>query len=93
MSVRSLAAMPSLKTLDEVAKLRIPVKGRGLVSVSRRLLQQWLQDGKLKRWRIEGDKRRFVDLDEVKRLLEPRPLPPTVTPPKVKALPKVKPKQ
>jgi excisionase family DNA binding protein len=72
----TLAAMPTLKTLDEAAKVRIPVKGRGVVQVSRRTLQQWLQDGKLKGWRIEGDRRRFVDMDEVKKLLEPRPLPP-----------------
>jgi hypothetical protein len=72
----TLAAMPTLKTLDEVAKLRIPVKGRGVVKVSRRLLQQWLTAGKLKRWHIEGDRRRFVDMDEVHKLLEPRPIPP-----------------
>jgi len=68
--------MPTLKTLDEVAKLSIPVAGRGSLRVSRRLLQQWLQQGKLKGWRIEGDKRRFVDLDEVKKLMQPRPVSP-----------------
>ncbi len=80
MSVISFAAMPTLKTLDEVSRLRIPVKGRGVVRVSRRLLQQWLQEGKLKRWRIEGDRRRFVDMDEVHKLLEPRPIPPKEKP-------------
>jgi len=80
MSVRSLSAMPTLKTLDEVAQLRIPVTGRGSLRVSRRLLQQWLQQGKLKGWRIEGDKRRFVDLDEVKKLMQPRPITPKTKP-------------
>ena len=65
MSVIELAAMPSLRTLDQAAKQS---------KVSRRLLQQWLHDGKLKRWQIPGDRKRYVDYDEVKRLLEPRPV-------------------
>ena len=37
-------------------------------------------EGKLKRWHIEGDRRRFVDLDEVHKLLEPRPIAPKLKP-------------
>jgi len=57
--------MPALKSLDDAARA---------AKVSRRLLQQWLKEGKLKRWQVPGDRRRFVDMVEVKRLLEPRPL-------------------
>ena len=65
MSVLELAAMPSLRSLDDAARIG---------KVSRRLLQKWLAEGKLKRWQIPGDRKRYVDMDEVKKLLEPRPL-------------------
>jgi len=42
--------------------------------VSRRLIQWWLAEGKLKRWQIAGDRKRYVNMDEVKKLLEPKPL-------------------
>jgi excisionase family DNA binding protein len=58
--------MPSLKPIDEAARI---------AKVSRRLLQQWMTEGKLKRWQIPGDRKRYVDMDEVKRLKEPRQLP------------------
>jgi len=57
--------MPSLRSLDDAARIG---------KVSRRLLQQWLSEGKLQRWQVPGDRKRYVDMDEVKRLLEPRPL-------------------
>lgn len=66
-AVTSLAAMPTLKTLDDAARA---------AKVSRRLLQLWLSEGKLKRWAIPGDNRRYVDMDEVKALLLPRIVPP-----------------
>ncbi len=65
MSVLDLAAMPTLRSLDDAARIS---------KVSRRLLQKWLTEGKLKRWKVPGDTKRYVDMDEVKRLLEPRPL-------------------
>jgi len=65
MSVLDLASMPSLRSLDDAARIG---------KVSRRLIQKWLGEGKLKRWQIPGDRKRYVDMDEVKRLLEPRPL-------------------
>jgi len=57
--------MPSLRSLDDAARIG---------KVSRRLLQQWLSEGKLKRWQIPGDRKRYVDMDEVKKLLEPKAL-------------------
>ncbi len=59
--------MPTLKPMADAAKL---------AKISRRLLQQWLSEGRLKRWQVPGDHRRFVDMDEVKKLMEPRVVPP-----------------
>lgn len=58
--------MPNLKSIDEAAKI---------AKVSRRLLQQWMTETKLKRWKVPGDRRRFVDMDEIRRLKEPRQVP------------------
>lgn len=60
------APVPTIKSLDEAAEI---------TGVPRRTLQLWLQQGKLTPWTIEGDRRRFVDLDEIKKLREPRPEP------------------
>jgi excisionase family DNA binding protein len=57
--------MPTLRSLDDAAKQ---------AKVSRRLIQQWLGEGRLKRWQVPGDRKRYVDMDELKRLLKPRPL-------------------
>jgi len=57
--------MPTLRSLDDAAKQ---------AKVSRRLIQQWLGEGRLKRWQVPGDRKRYVDMDELKRLLRPRPL-------------------
>lgn len=65
MSVVDLAAMPSLRSLGEAAEV---------TGVSRRLLQKWVSDGKLKRWKIEGDRKLYVDLDAIKKLREPKPI-------------------
>jgi DNA-binding transcriptional MerR regulator len=57
--------MSNLKTLDEVSReLGIP----------RRTLQTWLVLRKITPYKIEGDRRRYLDVDEVRRLREPRPL-------------------
>lgn len=66
MGMTSLQAMPTLKTLNDAAKA---------AKVSRRLLQVWLGEGRLKRWQIPGDNRRYVDMDEVKAQLVPRIVP------------------
>lgn len=57
--------MPSFKTLDEAARLG---------KVSRRLIQRWLSEGRLTAYRIPGDRRRYVDFDELKELRQPRPV-------------------
>ena len=64
-TVIDLATMPTIKSLDEAARL---------TGVSRRLIQKWLGGKRLTAYSIAGDRRRFVDLDEIKKLREPRPL-------------------
>jgi hypothetical protein len=32
--------------------------------------------GRMKGWKIEGDRKRYVDMEEIKKLREPKPLPP-----------------
>jgi excisionase family DNA binding protein len=60
------AQMPSLRSLDEAAQD---------VGVSRRLLQRWISEGKLQAYRIAGDRRRFVDIEQLNRLRKPEKLP------------------
>ena len=40
--------------------------------VSKRTVERWLSEHRIKRYRIAGDKRVFVDPDEIERLREPR---------------------
>ena len=63
MTVIDLATMPTIKSLDEAARL---------TGVSRRLIQKWLGGKRLTAYSIAGDRRRFVDLDEIKKLREPK---------------------
>jgi excisionase family DNA binding protein len=57
--------MPAVKTIDAAAEQ---------LKISRRTIQRWLAEGKITAYRIEGDRRRYVDPVEIKRLREPRPL-------------------
>lgn len=62
-----MAALPSermeLRTLKEAAA------GAG---VSRATLWRWLRAGKIRRYRVAGDRRVFVDLDQILDLRRPR---------------------
>jgi excisionase family DNA binding protein len=58
--------MPNVKSLDDAARL---------AGVHRRTIQRWLGDGLLTPYRIPGDRKRYVDLDELSRLRAPQPLP------------------
>jgi predicted site-specific integrase-resolvase len=40
--------------------------------VSRRTLERWLARGLLRRYTVMGDRRTYIDLDEVDKLREPR---------------------
>jgi excisionase family DNA binding protein len=41
--------------------------------VSKRTLQRWIHDGLLRPYRVRGDARTYVDLDQIAKLREPRP--------------------
>lgn len=58
--------MPQFKPLDEAARLS---------GVGRRTIQRWLGEGRLTAYKIAGDKKRYVDVDEIDKLREPQPLP------------------
>jgi hypothetical protein len=62
-----LAAMTSLKSLDDAPKT---------LKISRRQLQRWISAGRITRYKSEGDRKVYVDLDEVRKLRKPRPVPP-----------------
>jgi excisionase family DNA binding protein len=64
--------LPSLpvatwRTLDQAARQ---------LGVSRRTLTRWVTAGRVKAYTIAGDKRRYVDMDELRRLREPKPIEP-----------------
>lgn len=60
------APMPTVKSLDDAARLS---------GVHRRTIQRWLGEGKLTAYRIPGDRKRYVDLDELSQLRTPQALP------------------
>jgi excisionase family DNA binding protein len=41
--------------------------------VSKRTIQRWIRRGKLRRYRIMGDPKAYVDLDEIRKLQDPQP--------------------
>jgi excisionase family DNA binding protein len=56
--------MPTWRSLDEAA---------AAVGVTKRTLQKWIKGGLLKPYRVLGDRRTFVDLDQIEKLREPQP--------------------
>lgn len=59
--------MPTLRTVEATAKAE---------KISARQLHRWVAEGKLKRWKIEGDRKLYLDLDELRKLRQPRVVPP-----------------
>lgn len=57
--------MPPYETLDQAA---------AAAGISRRLLTKWISEGKLKGFKVEGDRRRYVDMAELERIRAPKPL-------------------
>lgn len=58
--------MPDLVSVDEAAQE---------FKRSRKTIFAWLREGRLTRYRSEGDRRTLVDRGEIRRLVEPRPQP------------------
>jgi len=57
--------MPTWRSLDEAAKQS---------GVSRRTLNRWISDRKLRVYTRAGDRKRYVDLDDIKQLQKLRPV-------------------
>lgn len=61
------AGMATWRSLDDAAKQ---------TGIGRRTLSRWISQGRIKGYTIAGDRRRFVDLDEIKKLREPKEIEP-----------------
>ena len=60
--------MPTLRALEDAAD----ESGLG-----RRTLSRWVAEGKLTAYGSAGDRKRYVDMDAIKRLRKPKPLTPS----------------
>src|SRR5260221_12329338 len=54
--------VPSWRSLDEAAEQ---------TGIGRRTLNRWISEGRVHVYRIAGDRRHFVDMDEVNKLRRP----------------------
>jgi excisionase family DNA binding protein len=61
----ALAFVPTWRSLDDAAQQ---------TGISRRTLTRWISEGKLTAYSRAGDRRRYVDLDHIRKLQELRPL-------------------
>jgi excisionase family DNA binding protein len=59
--------MATWRSLDEAAKR---------LKVSRRTLQRWAREGHIRIYKRPGDRKRYVDLDEVEAFRQYQPLEP-----------------
>ncbi len=57
--------MPTWRSLDDAAKQ---------TGISRRTLTRWVSEGKLRAYGRAGDRRRYVDLDDIRELQKLRPI-------------------
>jgi excisionase family DNA binding protein len=44
------------------------------LKLSRRTITRWVTAGSIRVYRVPGDRRRYVDLDEIDRFRQPRPI-------------------
>jgi excisionase family DNA binding protein len=65
MAIASVAILPTWRSLDDAAKK---------TGISRRTLTRWVSEGKLRAYSRAGDRKRYVDLDEIRKLQELRPV-------------------
>ena len=56
----------------DVAKVILVAEAAERLNVSPRTIRRWIREGRLKPYRVMGDVRRYVDVDEVEALKEPR---------------------
>lgn len=66
MTVLLCAEMPKVILVAEAAER---------LGVHDRTIRRWIREGRLKAYRVMGDARRYVSVDEVEGLREPQELP------------------
>jgi excisionase family DNA binding protein len=64
-SVEHFQIVPTWRHLDDAARE---------TGVSRRTLNRWIAQGRLRVYRVPGDRYRMVDMDEIKQLRKPEPI-------------------
>ena len=70
--------MPEVgSTIADVAKVIPVAEAAERLGVHERTLRRWIREGRLKPYRVMGDRRRFVSVDDIERLQEPQELPST----------------
>jgi excisionase family DNA binding protein len=57
--------MANLRTLDEASRI---------AGIGRRTLDRLVADRKLRAYKLVGDRRHYVDMDELDRLRRPKPV-------------------
>ena len=65
MAIASVAILPTWRSLDDAAKQ---------TGISRRSLTRWVAEGKLKAYSRAGDRKRYVDLEDIRKLQQLRPI-------------------
>jgi excisionase family DNA binding protein len=63
-------------TIADMAKVISVQEAADRLGVHERTVRRWIREGRLKPYRVMGDRRRFVDAEEVEALREPQELPP-----------------
>lgn len=56
--------LPTWRSLDEAAEA---------TGIHRRTLQRWVKLGLLTPYRVRGDRRLFLDLDQIEEIRQPQP--------------------
>src|SRR2546429_3477840 len=57
--------MATWRTMDDAAKQ---------LRISRRTLTRWVTEGRIRAYTIPGDRKRYVDLEEIKKMRVPQPV-------------------
>ncbi|MHB8613538.1 MAG: helix-turn-helix domain-containing protein [Candidatus Dormibacteraceae bacterium] len=65
MAIASTAILPTWRSLDDAAEQ---------TGISRRTLTRWIAEGKLRAYARAGDRKRYVDLDDIRQLQQLRPV-------------------
>jgi excisionase family DNA binding protein len=65
MAIASAAILPTWRSLDEAAEQ---------TGIGRRTLTRWVSEGKLRAYARAGDRKRYVDLDDIRKLQELAPI-------------------